>query len=166
MHENGLPVGRSHVSLPWCVSFAAQMYSRSHRGTDGMTGYRRAYGRSTVSRRFAFFGKKKCSTWSSPRERSKLKQDGTRGFSLGSRTNPREQLWARHTESFCARSIRRVPKEDSGDGLLFNSIKGVPWDLQLGEVRERERERVIVNRVQLDVRAAVPEAQAPPPTTG
>ena len=56
------------------------MYSRSHRGRYGMTGYRRAYGRSTVSRRFAFFGKKKCSTWSSPRERSKLKQDGTRGF--------------------------------------------------------------------------------------
>ena len=59
-----------------------------------------------------------------------------------------------------ARSIRRVPKEDSGDGMLFNSIRGLPWDLQLGV------ERQIVNRVQLDVRAAVPEAQAPPPTAG
>ena len=25
-----------------------------------------------------------------------------------------------------ARSIHRVPKEDSGDGMLFNSIKGAP----------------------------------------
>ena len=58
-----------------------------------------------------------------------------------------------------ARSIRRVPKEDSGDGMLFNSIKGVSWELQPGVERE------IVNRVQLDVRAAVLEAQAPPPTT-
>ena len=38
-----------------------------------------------------------------------------------------------------ARCIRRVPKEDSGDGMLFNSIKGAPWDLQPGVERERER---------------------------
>ena len=61
-----------------------------------------------------------------------------------------------------ARSIRRVPTEDSGDVVVFNGIKGVPWDLQPGVEGERE----IVNRVQLDVRAAVPEAQAPPPTAG
>ena len=26
----------------------------------------------------------------------------------------------------CSRSIRRVPKEDSGAGMLFNSIRGAP----------------------------------------
>ena len=31
-----------------------------------------------------------------------------------------------------SRSIRRVPKEDSGDGMLFNSITGAPWELELG----------------------------------
>ena len=50
-----------------------------------------------------------------------------------------------------ARSIRRVPKEDSGDGMLFNSIRGAPWQLQPGVEGE------VVNRVQLDVRAAIPE---------
>ena len=35
--------------------------------------------------------------------------------------------------------IRRVPNEGSGDGLLINSIKGAPWDLQPGVERERER---------------------------
>ena len=43
---HGVTVSKSHVSLPWCVRFAAQIISRSHRGIDGMTGYRRAYGRS------------------------------------------------------------------------------------------------------------------------
>ena len=47
----GGTVGRLRVSLPWCVRFAARTISRSHRGTDGMTGDRRAYGRSSVSRR-------------------------------------------------------------------------------------------------------------------
>ena len=61
---HGVTVGRSHVSLPWCVRIAAQIISRSHRGTDGMTGYRRAYGRSRVPRRYV-----RCS----PRKRSKLK---------------------------------------------------------------------------------------------
>ena len=60
-----------------------------------------------------------------------------------------------------ARSMRRVPKEDSG--MLCNSIRGLPMGLTAWC---REREREIVNRVQLDVKAAVPGRQAPPPTTG
>ena len=44
-----------------------------------------------------------------------------------------------------ARSIRTVPKEDSGDGMLFNSVRGLTRDLQPGVERERE----IVNRVRL-----------------
>ena len=39
-------------------------------------------------------------------------------------------------------------------------MPGSPWELQPGVDRE------IVNRVQLDVRAAIPERQAPPLTTG
>ena len=35
---HGVTVGKSHVSLPWCVRFAAQIINRSHSGTDGMTG--------------------------------------------------------------------------------------------------------------------------------
>ena len=45
-------VGKSHVSLPWCVRFAPQVIRRSHRRTDGMTGYRRAHGRSRLPRRY------------------------------------------------------------------------------------------------------------------
>ena len=48
----GVPIGKSRVSLPWCVRFAAQIISRSHRGTDGMTGHRRAHGRSRMPRRY------------------------------------------------------------------------------------------------------------------
>ena len=58
-----------------------------------------------------------------------------------------------------ARSIRRVPKKDSGDGLSF-SVKEVPWELQPGVERE------VGNRVRLYVRAAIPGRQAPPPTVG
>ena len=49
---HGVTIGKSHVSLPWCVRFEAQIVSRSHRGTDGMTGYRRACGRSRMPRRY------------------------------------------------------------------------------------------------------------------
>ena len=49
---HGVTVGRLHVSLPWCVRLVAQILCRSYRGTDGMTGYRRAYGRSRMPRRY------------------------------------------------------------------------------------------------------------------
>ena len=35
-----------------------------------------------------------------------------------------------------SRSIRRVPKVDSGDGMLFNSIRGAPWELHPRSVGE------------------------------
>ena len=44
--------------------------------------------------------------------------------------------------------------------MLFNSIRGAPWELQ------SRAEGGVVNRVQWDVQAAVPERQAPPPTVG
>ena len=47
---HGVTVGKSHVSLTWCVRLAAQIISRSHHGTDGMAGYRKAYGRSRMPR--------------------------------------------------------------------------------------------------------------------
>ena len=49
---HGVTIGKSHVSLPWCVRFASQIMSRSHREIDGMTSYRRAYGRSRMPRRY------------------------------------------------------------------------------------------------------------------
>ena len=55
---HGVTDGKSHVSLPWCVRFAAQTISRSHRGTDGMTGYRRAHDRSRVPRRYVPWSEK------------------------------------------------------------------------------------------------------------
>ena len=58
-HElHGVTGGKSHVSLPWCVRCAAQMNSISHRGTDGMTGYRRAYGGSRMPRRYVPWSEK------------------------------------------------------------------------------------------------------------
>ena len=73
---HGVTVGKSHVSLLWCVRFAAQIISRSHRGTDGMTGYRRAYGRSRMPRRYV--------PWS---EKVFVEATWVRGFSSESRMN-------------------------------------------------------------------------------
>ena len=56
-----------------------------------------------------------------------------------------------HGVFFFSRSIRRVPKEDSENGMLFNGIRGAPWELQPGA------EGGVVNRVQLHVQAAIPE---------
>ena len=44
--------------------------------------------------------------------------------------------------------------------MLSNSIRGALWELH------PRAEGGVVNRVQLDVHAAVPEREAPPPTIG
>ena len=52
-------------------------------------------------------------------------------------------------------SNRRVPKEISGDGMMFNSIRGAPWEPQPGA------EGGVVNRVKLDVQVCNPRETSP-----
>ena len=109
-----------------------------------MTGYRRAYGRSRMPRRYVPWSEKVVYL-----EQSKIEAKWHKGFFLGIKDESEIFVVGTPLGIVFSGSIRRFPIEDSGDGMLFNSIKGVPWELQLGVERE------VVNRVQLDVRAAI-----------
>ena len=124
----GVTNGKSNVPCPWCVRFAAQIFCRSDRGTDGMTGYRRAHGRSTMPRR--------CVPWSEKvfyLEQSKRKiqveAKWHEGIFFGIKDESEIAVVGTPHGAVFAGRIRRVPKEDSGDGML---IKGVPRELQSG----------------------------------
>ena len=115
---HGVTVGKSHVSLPWYVRFAAQTISRSHRGTVGMTGYRRAYGRSRMPRRYVPWSEKVCYLEQSKRKVQVEAKWHERIF-LGIKDEPEIAVLETPPGIVFPRSIRRVPKEDSGDGMLF-----------------------------------------------
>ena len=156
---HGVTVVKLHVSIPWCVRFAAQIISRSHRGTDGMTGYRRAYGRSRMPRRYVPWSEKVFYLEPSKRK-VQVEAKWHEGIFLGIKDESEIAVVGAPHGIVFARSIRRVSKEDSGDGMLFNTIRGAPGELQ------PRAEGGVVNRLQLDVQAAIPERQAPPPTVG
>ena len=122
---HGVTVGKSHASLPWCVRFAAQIISRSHRGTDEMTGYRRAYGRSRLPRRYVPWSEMVFYLEQSKRK-VQVESRWHEGIFLGIKNGSEIAVVGTPHGAVFARSIRRVPKEDSYDGMLFNSIKGVP----------------------------------------
>ena len=149
---HGVTIGKSHVSLQWCVRFAAQTISRSHRGTDGMTGYRRAYGRSRMPRRYVPWSEKVFFLEQSKRK-VQVEAKWHEGIFLGIKDESEIAVVGTPLGIVFSRSVCRVPNEDSGDGMLFNSIRGAPWELQ------PRVEGGVVNRVQLDVQAAVPERE-------
>ena len=105
-----------------------------------MTGYRRAYGRSRTPRRYV--------PWP---DKSILPGAVQENIILGIKDESEIAVVGTPHGIFFSRSIRRVPEEDSGDGMLLNSITGAPWELQPGA------EGGVVNRVQLDVQAGIPE---------
>ena len=146
---HGVTIGKSHVSFPWCVRFAAQIISRSHRGTDGTTGYRRAYGRSRMPRRYVPWFEKVFYLEQSKRK-VQVEAKWHEEISLGTKDESEIAVVGTPHGIVFSRSIRRVSKENSGDGMLFNSIRGAPWELQPGA------EGGVVNKVQLDVQAAIP----------
>ena len=107
-----------------------------------MTGYRRAYGRSRMPRRYVPWSEKVFYL-----EQSKRKaqvEAKWHGGGIFTRIKDEFEIAVAGTPhgAVFARSIRRVPKEDSGDGMLFNNIKGVPWELQLRVERNREQSAV------------------------
>ena len=124
-----------------------------------MTGYRRAYGRSRMPRRYVPWSEKVFYLEQSKRK-VQVEAKWHEGIFFGIKDESEIAVIGTPHGIVYSRSIRRVPKEDSGDGMLFNSIRGAPWELQPGA------EGGVVNRVQLDVQAAIPEREAPPPTVG
>ena len=119
-----------------------------------MTAHRRAHGRSRMPRRYVIRSQK---VFYLEQSKRKVQVEATwhEGIFLGIKDKSVIALVGTPHGIVQSRSIRRVPEEDSGDGMLF---RGVPWELQPGT------EGGVVNRVQLDIHAAIPEREAPPPT--
>ena len=124
-----------------------------------MTGYRRACGRSRTPRRYVPWFEKVFYLEQSKRK-VQVEAKWHEGIFLGIKDESEIAVVGTSHGIVFSRRIRRVPKEESGDGMLFNSIRGAPWELQPGA------DGGVVNRVQLDVQAAIPEREAPPPTVG
>ena len=153
---HGVTVGKSHVSLPWCGRFAAQIISRSHRGTDGMTGYRRAYGRSRMSRRYVPWSEKVFYL-----EQSKRKVQVEAKWHEGIFLDIKDE--SEIAVVGCATRIFFFLREASAE---FQ--KRILEMVCCSTVSEESRGNcnLELKEVQLDVQAAIPERQAPPPTVG
>ena len=96
-------------------------------------------------------GLRRFSTWSSPRERSKSRRH--EGIFFGIKDESEIAVVGTPHGIVFSNSVRRVPKEDSGYDMLFNSIRGAPWELQ------PRAEGGVVKRMQLDIQAAVSERE-------
>ena len=105
-----------------------------------MASYRRAHGRSRDPRRYVPWSKK---VFYLVQSKKKIPVDATwhDGIFLGITDESEVAVVGTPHGIVFARSIRRVPKEDSVEGMLFNSL---PWDLQIGVERERDRQQSAV----------------------
>ena len=125
-----------------------------------MTGHRRACGRSRMPRRYLPWSEKVLFLEQSKRK-VQVEAKWHEGIFLGIKDESGiAVVGTPHGIVFFEKHSQSSTKEDSGDGMLLNSMRGAPWKLQ------PRAERGVVNRVQLDVQAAIPEKEAPPQTVG
>ena len=129
---HGVTIGKSHVSLPWCVRFAAQIISISHRGTDGMTGYRRAYGRSRMPRRHVLCSEK-VFYFEQSKRKVQVEAKWHEGIFLGIKDESEIAVVGTPHGIVFSRSVRRVPGEDSGDGSTASEEPRGNCNLELKE---------------------------------
>ena len=104
-----------------------------------MTGYRRAYGRSGMPRRYVPWSEKVFYLEQSKRK-VQVEAKWHEGTFFGIKDESEIAVVATPHGIVFSRSSRRVSEEDSGDSMLFNSIRGAPWELQPRAVR-RSREQ-------------------------
>ena len=109
--------------FPWSVRFAAQKISRSHRRTNGMTGYRRAHGRSRMPRRYVLCSEKFFYLEQSKRK-VQVEAKWHEEIFFGIKDESEIAVVGMPHGVVFSRSIRRVPKDDSGNGMLFFNIRG------------------------------------------
>ena len=107
-----------------------------------MTGYSRVYGRSRTPRRYV--------PWS---EKVFYLEQSKRKVQV-------EAKLERHTELFFRGAFAEFQKRILEMVCCSTASDEPPWELQPRAVGG------VVNRVQLDVQAAIPESEAPPPTVG
>ena len=103
------------------MKFAAQVICGSRRGTDGMTGYRRASGRSRVPRRYAPWSEKFFYLEQS-KKKVQVEAKWHEGIFQGIKDESEIAVIGTPHGIVCASSTRRVCKKDSRDGMLFNSF--------------------------------------------
>ena len=124
-----------------------------------MTGHRRAYGRSRMPRRYVLWSEKVFYLEESKRK-VQVEAKWHEGIFLGIKDESEIAVVGTPHGAVFARCIRRVPKRGFWGKYAVQQHQRSPWELQ------RRAEGAIVNRVQLDVQAAIPEREAPPPTVG
>ena len=85
-----------------------------------MTGYRRAYGRSRMPRRYVPWSEK-VFYWEQSERKVQVEAKWHEGIFFGIKDESEIDVIGTPHGIVFSRSIRRVPKEDSGDGMLFNT---------------------------------------------
>ena len=160
---HGVTIGKSHVTLPWCVIFAAQIISRSHRGTDGMTSYRRAHDRSKMPRRYVPWSEKVFNL-EQPKRKVQVEAKWHEGFSSESKTNQRSLWLERHTELLfreafaefqkrilemvCCSTASEETRGNCNPELKVELRTGCSWMSRLQSQRDKPHRRQLVNSCQ------------------
>ena len=111
---HGVTIGKSHVSLAWCVRLAAQIICRSHRRTYGMTGYRRAYGRSRMPRRYVPWSEK-VFHFEHSKKKVQVEAKWHDGIFLGIKDESEFAVVVSHTEDSGDVCCSAAPKESRGN---------------------------------------------------
>ena len=127
--QHGVTIGPDHAMTPWAVRFAAQIITRSHVGRDGLAAWRRAFGRRQLPRRFVPWGEKVLFL-PAGKAKAQLEPKWREGIFVGTRDLSEEAVIATPEGIVHARSVRRLPADEACDGVLFNSVVGLPWCLR------------------------------------
>jgi len=119
----------NHRLLPWCVQYAAQLVTRTHKGDDGKTSWSIVTGRREFPRPLAPWGEKVMYIAGGGKFKPGVQPKWQEGIILGLVDTSNEYVIG--TPEGCVKSsnIKRVPKEFARDPTLFNQVQGSPWKL-------------------------------------
>ena len=134
----GAEIPEDHNIIPWLIKHAAASLNRYNVGKDGLTPYRRLRGKN-FRKEVADFGE---SVWYlKPKSlgKRKLVSRWASGIWLGIRDESNEVLIGTTEGVIKVRTVRRKGSpEERWDTVGIDSMKGIPWELVLGDRRQGE----------------------------
>ena len=156
---HGVPAAPDHALLPWLTQYAGQLITRTHVYPDGRSGWSKVTGRHEFPKQFVPWGEKVHYIAGGGKFKPGIAPKWVEGIFVAMIDASNEYVVATVAGCVKTNNIKRMPKEDAMDPVLFNSVKGTPWKLTPGSAPGVRQEDI---PIRMDIRPEVGVTLPPP----
>ena len=128
----GIKAGGGKHLLPWCIQYAAQLITRTHKGSDGKTPWGLITGRGIYNRPLIPWGERVLAIAGGGKFKAGVSPKWVDAVFLAVLDDSSEYICGTPEGCFKSSNIKRVSQDDARDLTFMSRVRGLPWKMTFG----------------------------------